>query len=223
MRYLRLPRTGLIVCAALVALVLATPGAQAQVGEPNAFFAGPGTHGALLNGAPLLPGTAVMAGETVTTSAGGVAVLAPTHGSGGVLELTAKAVATVHPGVLTGAAAADQLNVVRGDIMATGNVSLSTPQGQTFHSVAAGTSYMLNVDQQKSSMGVLTGSVATSNANQPSAPAATVAAGSAVQVDIGQNGQAKLSNIKLNQITKPAVNAAVPQTVTASTSAGPSN
>ncbi len=207
----------MLVFAAFAALVLAAPGAQAQVGEQNAFFAGPGTHGALLNGAPLLPGTAVMAGETVTTSPGGVAVLAPTHGSGGVLELTANAVATVRPGMLTGGMGTDQLNVAHGDIMATGNVSVNTPQGQTFHSVNSNTSYMLNVNPQKSSMGVLQGSVATFNANQPSA-ATTVPAGNAVQVDTSANGQAQLSNIRLNQVTKPAVSAAMPQTITASQS-----
>jgi hypothetical protein len=205
--------------AAIVAVLAGTSGLHAQAGEQNAFFAGPGTHGALLNGAPLLPGTAVMAGETITTGPGGVAILAPTHGSGGVLELTANAIATVHTGILNSAVATDQLNVSRGDVMATGNVSVNTPQGQTFHATNSNTTYMLNVDQEKSSMGVLRGSVATFNATQPS-EATTVPAGNAVQVNTSMNGQAQLSNIKMNQVTKPAVSAAVPQTVTASQSGG---
>jgi len=191
------------------------PRLHAQAGEQNSFFAGPGTHGASLNGAPLLPGTAVLAGEVVTTGPGGVAVLAPTHGAGGVLEMTSNASATVHAGSIATTGGSDELDVTKGNIMATGKVSLVTPQGQTFQSVNAATSYMVNVDPQKSSMGVLSGSVATFNTGQASA-AVTVPAGNAVQVDTGLNGQAKLSNIKINQVAKPAVGAAVPQTVVAS-------
>ncbi|HXE31161.1 MAG TPA: hypothetical protein VN515_05115 [Terriglobales bacterium] len=212
------------VLAITVAVTLGVVGLAAQApgsgGQDNAFFAGPGTHGATLNGQPLLPGTAILQGETVTTGAGGVVVMAPTHGAGGVLELTGNASATVQSGSVQGNSS-DQLMVKSGNAMVMGNVSVVTPQGQTFRSATAGTSYVINATAAQSSMGVLTGAVNTYNPrNSPSVtqpPATTIPAGDAIQV-AANGGQIQINSIKMAQVNKPAPNAAVPQTVTASQS-----
>src|SRR5690348_3963964 len=93
---------------AVVGLGAAVTLAQTNAGQNNAFFAGPGTQGAFLHGTALLPGTTILAGETVTTGPGGVAVLTPTHGAGGVLALGPGSVATVTTGTVSGI---DQLQV----------------------------------------------------------------------------------------------------------------
>lgn len=212
------------VLAITVAVTLGVVGLAAQApgsgGQDNAFFAGPGTHGATLNGQPLLPGTAILQGETVTTGAGGVVVMAPTHGAGGVLELTGNASATVQSGSVQGGSS-DQLVVKTGNAMVMGNVSVVTPQGETFRPATANTSFVINANTTQSSMGVLTGAVNTFNSRLAASISQnqtnTIPAGNAIQV--GTNGgQIQINNIKLAQVNKPAPNAAVPQTATASQS-----
>lgn len=216
---LALSLTGL--CAGLSAQA-ANPGSNSQ---DNAFFAGPGTHDATLNGAPLLPGTAILQGETVQTSPGGVVVMAPTHGSGGVLELSGNSSATVHTGNVSNAVGTDQLMVSKGNAVVTGGIAVVTPQGQTFQPANDTTSYVVNADGQQTSMGVISGSVNTLQpraANAPSTapdpPPVVVQAGAGIQVNTTITGQIQLSNIRLNQVVQPSTQAAVPQTTTASQS-----
>lgn len=190
-----------------LALGAAGLGAQAGGNQGYAYFVGPGTQGAFLNGAPLLPGTAILPGETVTTGAGGVVVLTPTGGAGGVVELTGNAAATLDP---TGG----QLHIGGGDALVMGDVSVVTPQGQVF-TPQNGSSYVVNIANHQSEMGVLTGSV---NTYTPGSPQPTVVgAGNAVQVSDG-GSQVQLNRIQLSQLTRPDPNAALPKTIPASQS-----
>lgn len=188
-------------------LALGAAGLSAQTGQGYAYFVGPGTQGAFLNGAPLLPGTAILPGETVTTGAGGVVVLTPTQGAGGVIELTGNAAATLDP---TGG----QLHIGGGDALVMGDVSVVTPQGQVF-TPQNGSRFVVNVANHQSEVGVLTGSV---SAYTPGSPQPTVVgAGNAVQVSDG-GGQVQLNRIQLSQLTRPDPNAALPKTIPASQS-----
>lgn len=185
-----------------------------QAPQGNAFFAGPGTRGATLNGAALLPGTSILAGETVYTGPGGVAILAPTHGAGGVLELGSNGSATVHSGPVIAGLGTDQLEMKQGNALVVGNVSVATPQGETFRPAEAGTSYIVNAGTNVSTMGVVRGAV---NTFGPRIAATVIPAGDAVQVS-GAGGVVQLSSIKMAQVVKPQAAAAVPQTTVASVS-----
>lgn len=181
--------------------------AQAPVGG-TAFFAGPATHDASLNGEPLLPGTAILPGETVTTSAGGVVVLTSTGGAGGALELTGNASATV-------GSSPNQLILHQGDALVAGSVSVATPQGEIIAAVNGGTSFVVNAGGGQSSVGVLTGAV---NTLGPGGQNARLGAGEAAQVAFGRNGQFQFNRIRMAQVTLPSPAAGMPQTIPASQS-----
>ncbi len=190
-------------------MALGAVGLAAQTGgsQGYAYFAGPGTQGAFLNGAPLLPGTAILPGETVTTAGGGVVVLTPTGGGGGVVELTGNAAATV-------GANGGPLQIGGGDALVMGNVSVVTPQGQVFTPQSA-SSYVVNIAPSHSEMGVLTGAVNTYTPGTPQP--AVLGAGNAVQFsDVG--GQVQTNRLQLAQLTRPNPNAAVPTSIPASQS-----
>lgn len=206
--------------AAGLALLAVAAAAQSSAPPPmaagNAFFVAPGTRDAMLNGQPLLPGTAVLAGETITTSRGGVVVLTPTHGAGGAILVTGNASVTVRPGAV-GAGGTDQLQINQGNARITGAVTVMTPQGQVFTPAGAGASYVVNTSLAQSSMGVLTGNVATFNPGVSSAPALSVAAGQAIEVAT-INGQIRFRSIDFTRVHQPSASDSVPQTVAASQS-----
>ena len=207
----------LTLAAVVMALAGAMLGGQTpDASQDNAFFVGPGTQDAFLNGQPLLPGTAILAGETVTTGTGGILVLTPTHGDGGVLELTGNASATVRPGAVPSGLGTDQLEIQQGDALITGNVSVITPQGETFRPAGANTSYVVNAGANQSTMGVISGAVNTYN-GLAGGPSSIVPAGSAIQVS-GLNGQVRIRNVNFDQVNRPSTNASIPQQAPASQS-----
>ncbi|HVB39532.1 MAG TPA: hypothetical protein VNE83_01435 [Terriglobales bacterium] len=198
---------------ALSGCLCAPARAQAPV-QQNAFFAGVGTQGASLHGNSLLPGTSVLAGETVSTGHGGVAVLTPTHGAGGVVEVGPDSQATVASGPYDPALGADQLQILQGSVLVSGAVSVVTAQGRTFLPQTSQTSFVVDAGSTSSTMGVLTGAVRIYN---PSGLPTIVPAGQALQVT-GSLGAVQLSRVPLNQVQRPSLRAAAPQTTPASQS-----
>lgn len=185
--------------------------AQTSGAQNNAFFAGPGTQGAYLHGTALLPGTTVLAGETVTTGPGGVAVLTPTHGAGGVLALGPGATATVATGAVSGI---DRLQVQQGSALVTGQVEVSTPQHQVFQPSTETTRYVVDATSAQSSMGVLAGAVQT---YAPSAATTTIPAGDAIQITAAGD-TTQIQRIPLQQVRQPSAASTVPQQKPASQS-----
>src|SRR6185437_5098199 len=98
------------------ALGLLALGVALAAQPDGSFFAGPGTHGAYLDGAPLLPGTAILPGDVVTTESGGAAL----------------------PG------GSNSLIITKGNALVVGNVRVTTPQGATFVP-GQNSSYVVNV------------------------------------------------------------------------------
>jgi hypothetical protein len=177
----------------------------------NAFFAGPGTHGAFLHGVALLPGTSILAGETVTTGSDGVAVLTPTHGSGGVVAMTANSTATVATGR---AGRVDHLAMHDGTALVTGQVEVSTPQQQVFQPHGADTRYVVDATPVQSRMGVLAGAVTTYN---PTSATSVIPAGDAIQV-ASTGGATQMQRVPFSQVRPPTTPAAAPQQIPASQS-----
>lgn len=194
--------------AATAGVLWLAAGCAAQTPSGTAFLAAPGTREAFLNGYPLLAGTAVLPGETVTTGSGGVAVLTPTGGGGGAVELTGNASATVAPPIAGHPGA--PLSLTQGDALIYGQVSVLTPQGATLLPQTGSTSYVVNVATGQSSLGVLNGSVQTLHA----AGDVSVAQGQARSWKTG--GQ--MRTIPMAQLTRPKPDSALQKLVPASIS-----
>jgi len=199
-------RNWLLRLAGVMLVAAALCAAQAPAG--GAFLAGPGTRDAYLNGQALLPGTAILPGETVTTGGGGIAVLTPTGTSGGAIELTGNASATVAPPVAGRPGA--PLSITHGDALIYGQVSILTPQGATLLPQSGTTSYVVNVAPAQSSLGVLTGSVRTLHSTGD------------LSVTQGQarswNAGGQMNTIALAQVTRPKPDSAMQKLVAASVS-----
>src|SRR6185437_12648793 len=176
------------------ALGLLALGVALAAQPDGSFFAGPGTHGAYLDGAPLLPGTAILPGDVVTTESGGAVLLTPTQG-GGAIEL---------------AGGSNSLIITKGNALVVGNVRVTTPQGATFVP-GQNSSYVVNVGGAQAGMGVLSGSVKTLLGN---GTISTVSAGSAIQVGKGNSARA----IRFAELTRPDPNGIMPQVIPASQS-----
>lgn len=192
---------------ALGALGLAL-GAAAALAVPTqgAYLAGPGTKDAYLNGVALLPGTAILPGETVTTSSGGVVVLTPTQGVGGVVELAGNGEATVGgPGA--------PLQIGSGDALVVGGVAVATPQGETI-TPRGDASYVVNAGASRSGVGVLAGTVFTFS---PGAGQQTLEAGHALQLS-HLGGQWQINPLQMSQLVRPDPKDALPTTIPASQS-----
>jgi len=175
----------------------------ALVAQPDgSFFAGPGTRGAYLDGAPLLPGTAILPGDVVTTDAGGVVLLTPTQG-GGAIEIAGAGSATLPGGSNT-------LNLTQGNALVVGNVRVTTPQGETFVP-GPNSSYVVNVASSQAGMGVLAGSVRALLGNGASS---SVGAGQAIQIGAGNTTRA----IRFADLARPDPNGIMPQIIPASQS-----
>lgn len=207
----------LIGLMAVMACLSLTPSAQSSGGQENAFFTGPGTTGAMLNGAPLLPGTTVLSGETISTGPGGLVVMAPTHGSGGVLELTQNTIAQVRPGDLV--SSTDELEIKSGSASILGAVTVQNPQGQIFQPSTVGTRYIVNASQAQSSMGVVAGAVTTINPGTAvNLSPQLYTAGQGLNAAVGSNGQLNVSKASLSSIPQPATVSNVTTPVSASQS-----
>jgi hypothetical protein len=188
--------------AAALALAWAAAGAQAP---PAAFLAAPATRGAFLNGQPLLPGTAILPGETVTTNAGGVLVLTPTAG-GGAVELAARTTATVTR------TAGGGLELGRGNALVVGPVHLLTPQGERLVPLSTRTSYLVNAAPGATRVGVLAGGLDTLAPGLNPLRRPPLAPGRALEILGGTAGAApRLRPIALNRVQRPPPNAAMPR------------
>jgi len=184
------------------ALGLLALGVALAAQPDGSFFAGPGTHGAYLDGAPLLPGTAILPGDVVTTESGGAVLLTPTQG-GGAIELAGGGSAALPGG-------SNSLIITKGNALVVGNVRVTTPQGATFVP-GQNSSYVVNVGGAQAGMGVLSGSVKTLLGN---GTISTVSAGSAIQVGKGNSARA----IRFAELTRPDPNGIMPQVIPASQS-----
>ncbi len=195
--------------AAALALGCAGLGAQAPA---NAYFASPTTRGAFLHGLPLLPGTAILPGETVTSDAGGVVVLTPTGGGGGAIELAGDSSATV------ARAAGGGLELGRGTALVAGLIALLTPQGERLEPLTAGTSYVVNAAARQSRVGVLAGRLNTIAPGLTPARLQPLAPGHAVEITGGGGGPMQLRSITMQGVQQPARDSAMPKVAVASQS-----
>lgn len=193
--------------AAMVLMLAAGLAAQSY-----GFLAGPGTRGAWLDGAPLLPGTAVLPGETVTTAPGGVLVLASSGPGGGVLEITGGGAATVRPGGALGPA----LQLEQGNALVVGRVPVVTAQGETIAPLSPASSFVLNAVPQRTSVGVLTGSVQALFASGPPQPGNVLNPGQALAFTPG--AATGFTRIRMADLTVPPPTAGMPQVIPASQS-----
>jgi hypothetical protein len=195
--------------AAALALSGAGLGAQAPA---EAYLTAPTTRGAFLNGQPLLPGTAILPGETVTTNVGGVVVLTPTSG-GGAIELAGGASATVSPVPGGG------LALGGGSALVVGPIQVTTPQGERLEPLTSGTSYVVNAAPARTRVGVLAGRLSTISPGRNAAPPQPLVPGHALEISGGAGGAlVRLQAIAMNQVRQPPPDAAMPKVVTASQS-----
>ena len=188
-------------------------GALVSAQQPgNAYFASPTTHGAFLNGQPLLPGTAILPGETVTTDADGVVVLTPVGGTGGAIELASGTSATV------ARFAGGGLTLNQGDALVVGPIALRTPQGERLEPVSAGTSYVVNAAPQETRVGVLAGRLNTIAPGLNAARLQPLAPGHALAIAGGGTLPMRFHAIAMNGVRQPPRDAAMPRVAVASQS-----
>ncbi len=152
---------------------------------PGGFIVGSNTSGAVMNGQPLLPGTAVLPGENVTTISGGTATLVSTGENGGVVQLGQQTQTTVVTN-----SAGPQVNLIQGAVQTQGTVpvetctSMVTPQNsETIVTVSAQGCQQSGVQQVSGNSSVKSlGSAGAGSATAGSASQASLHAGQAVQV-----------------------------------------
>lgn len=190
-----------------------TATAWAQASGPS-FMIGVGTVNATLNAKPVLPGTAVLPGDSVATAPGGVVVMTPS-GGGGVVLMNGNSSAVLPQNTTN-------LQIQQGNALVAGNITVTTLQGTEFKpATGTQTTYVVNAGVAQSSMGVVTGSVSTLKPvvnNQPPPPPLVVPAGDAINVSTGANGLVQTANIKLNQVQRPNASDATPKQTPASQS-----
>lgn len=183
--------------------LLLTAAAWAQAG----MIAGPGTRGASLHGQPLLAGTVVLPGETVTTSPGGVLVLASTGASGGILQLDGGAAATI--------AGDGAVHIHQGNALVAGPLAIVIPQGATFRPATTSANLVVNVTPTASRVGAISGQVSSYGPRQP---AAELHAGQAVAVTGGSGAPPRARPIGFATLARPDPAAAMPRSIAASPS-----
>ncbi len=161
------------------------PGVSASANSGNGFIAGSNTQGAVMNGQPLLSGTAVLPGDSVTTLSGGTATLVSTGTNGGVVQLGQQTLAKV-----TSSNVGPQVNLMQGAVQAQGTVqvqtcnSMETPaNNQTIVTITAQGCQQTNVQQIAGNS-----SVKNLSSNTVTNSSASLQAGQAVQVN-GNNVQ----------------------------------
>ncbi len=175
----------LLLGIALNAQQPAATGANSSNSGQGGFIAGSNTQGATMNGVPLLPGTAVLPGEHVTTASGGTATLVSTGQNGGVVQLGQQTATTV-----VNNSSGPQVNLTQGAVQAQGTVPVQTctsvvmPQNnQTIVTVVANGCQNSNVQQVAGNSTVKSlGSSQQTDNNSSSSSQASLHSGQSVQI-----------------------------------------
>lgn len=161
-----------------------------------------------MGGVPLLPGTAIIPGETIVTGAGGAVVMGEANSTGGMVDIGPDSTVFIAP---NGRGFALQL--IAGSAIVTG-LTVETPQGTLIEPAHGGTEYLVDAGNTRSLVGVIMGVVQLIGLNRP---VTRLTAGQADSLVLDARGVVDTTRANFSELTSPPVNSSLSARPAAST------